>query len=63
MVTLIVELETEGLPMEWEVGAFPSREDAEGAAAIIEKETAQAADAGEDVAWIGFRTEAVGGAA
>lgn len=55
MVQLIVELETEGLPFVWEGGSFPSRADAEGAAAVIEKETIEAAEAGEDVAFLSSR--------
>lgn len=59
MVQLIIELETEGLPFTWEVGAFPSRADAEGAAAVIEKETIQAFEDGEDVSFLAARFEEV----
>lgn len=59
MVRLTAEFVTEGVPLTWEVGEFASREDAEGAAKIIQEE-AEAAD--EDVTFTRFRIEAMAGA-
>jgi hypothetical protein len=60
MVYLTIELVTEGLPLNFEVGEFATRVDALRVAAMIERE-ANAAD--EDVTYCGCRIEDIGASA
>ena len=56
MVRLLIDFRSEGISFAWDAGVF-ARKDAAGVAAMIRRETEAAALDGDDVEFIGHRTE------